>query len=989
MAHAAWVAGQAALTEGDIALARRWLDRAHRIAPQDLNAMLALAACHLRLGDPEAACGLFARVAERSGAREAWLGLAAAQRDTGAVSAAVAALARVLSGHLIPGALGIDALADSVARLAGAPGWCCAQPDGTLALHPVRGTDKPALALDGAPWHGRVLPHGTQMLSVTSAGRHFIGSPVQLAHARRVEGFVTCRDGALEGWAWHPGSPETNPMLSVQPVAGGKVLHLVADLPETEATRPLARLRRFHIAAPPQDGPLKICGTDGRDLMGSPLDPGAERRSAALASRLIAAHAPASKATRRPIRAPDRVAVPADIVGLPAQAVAAPQRPVAVVIPVYGTRDLTLACIASVQATVPPGTLIVVIDDASPDAALAEALRALHQKGRIHLLRHARNAGFPAAANAGLRVALSQGHDNAGHDAILLNSDTLTPPGWLAALRAAVHSAPDIGTAAPLSNDATILSYPHLYQPNPAPDALSLPRLAALAARANAGAVVDIPTSVGFCMYIRRECLLDVGLFRTDVFAQGYGEENDFCLRARHLGWRHVAVPGAFVAHVGGQSFGTARDALIARNGEMLERLHPGYHRLIAAFEAANPLAPGRRALDAQLWQAGRRKRAAILVTHDGGGGVERVVRARCAALLADGIRPIVLRPLRRRVAGETGAIAYEPGLCVVSDGPDDATPNLRFRIPAELGALASLLRRDRPEFIEVHHLLGHTHALLGLAQRLRVPVDFHIHDYASFCPRITLVHAERRYCGEPTDTAVCDACVADGGRNIEESIAPADLRARSAADFAQARRIIVPSNDAGARIRRHFPKAAPEQVKLESDTFGAPAAPSSGWRHVCVIGGIGTEKGFDPLLACARDAAQRNLKLRFTVVGHTTDDARLLDTGRVFITGPYEETEAVALIRAQGAHLAWLPSIWPETWCFTLGQAWQAGLAVAAFDLGAPAERIRATGWGWLLPLGLPAGPTNNALLSFDLSTVRHQPLQVAGPAHNTLHRH
>ena len=91
--------------------------------------------------------------------------------------------------------------------------------------------------------------------------------------------------------------------------------------------------------------------------------------------------------------------------------------------------------------------------------------------------------------------------------------------------------------------------------------------------------LVDIPTAVGFCMYIRRECLDATGLFREDAFAQGYGEENDFCLRARRLGWRHVAVPGVFVAHTGGASFGAARAQLLARNAAVLERLHPGYRR--------------------------------------------------------------------------------------------------------------------------------------------------------------------------------------------------------------------------------------------------------------------------------------------------------------------------------------------------------------------------------------------------------------------------
>jgi glycosyltransferase involved in cell wall biosynthesis len=135
--------------------------------------------------------------------------------------------------------------------------------------------------------------------------------------------------------------------------------------------------------------------------------------------------------------------------------------------------------------------------------------------------------------------------------------------------------------------------------------------------------------------------------------------------------------------------------------------------------------------------------------------------------------------------------------------------------------------------------------------------------------------------------------------------------------------------------------------------------------RRVCVIGAIGIEKGFDVLLGCARDAAARNLHLSFIVVGHTIDDARLLETGRVFVTGRFEPTEEIALIRTQHAHLAFLPSVCPETWSFALSAAWRAGLDVAAFDFGAPAERIRQSGNGWLLPLGLAPEAVNNALLA------------------------
>ena len=72
---------------------------------------------------------------------------------------------------------------------------------------------------------------------------------------------------------------------------------------------------------------------------------------------------------------------------------------------------------------------------------------------KIALLRHDRPRGFPAAANAGIHAAK-------GRDVVLLNSDTLVPPGWLERLRHAAYGAPDIGTVTPLSNDASILSYP-------------------------------------------------------------------------------------------------------------------------------------------------------------------------------------------------------------------------------------------------------------------------------------------------------------------------------------------------------------------------------------------------------------------------------------------------------------------------------------------------------------------------------------------------
>jgi glycosyltransferase involved in cell wall biosynthesis len=202
----------------------------------------------------------------------------------------------------------------------------------------------------------------------------------------------------------------------------------------------------------------------------------------------------------------------------------------------------------------------------------------------------------------------------------------------------------------------------------------------------------------------------------------------------------------------------------------------------------------------------------------------------------------------------------------------------------------------------------------------------------------------------------------------IEEEIGVQALRDRSTVFLGGARRVVAPSTDAAARMRRHFPALRPAVVPLEDDNGVAdPPRPRarSGICRVCTVGAITVHKGYDVLLACARDAAERDLPMEFVVVGHTIDDARLLATGRVFVTGRFTPEEAVPLIRAQDASMAVLPSIWPETWSFALTELWRAGLPVAAFDFGAPAERIRRTGRGFLLPLGLPPRGINNALVA------------------------
>ena len=796
------------------------------------------------------------------------------------------------------------------------------------------------------------------------------GSPIEVPAIRRLAGGVEVCDGGISGWAWHPADPDMPPTLDLRDASGRLIRRFTArdESVVTGDNGPLARPRSFRLTrAELADVPglVHVTGPDGKDLPGSPLDRFRDEAASIATARGLAHAYPASAGCSgtASLDTQDRSGLRADG-PVPAKPVGADgrKRAVTIVMPVHNGGATVLACLDSVLASVPAGVRMLVVDDGSSDAGVVAALDDLARRGKIGLLRHTRAQGFPAAANAGIRAAR-------GRDVVLLNSDTLVPPGWIERLRRAAYASLDIGTVTPLSNDASILSYPGAAGTNPRPDQAATTRLDRAAARANGDGLVDIPVGVGFCLYLRRDCLNTVGAFRAELFAQGYGEENDLCLRARSLGWRNVALTGLFVGHAGGTSFGASAAFLRDRNSRIVEHLHPGYHALIGHYLAGDPLAEARRRIDLRLWRERGRKwrHSAIMISHNDGGGVERRLIHGVAAHERAGRRPIVLRPAE--TASGEAAIA-------VRDGAGDELPNLVYAMPRELPALLRLLRGSGPEMIEAHHLADYPPAIYDLVRLLGVPYDVHVHDYAWFCPRVSLVGAHDRYCGEP-ELADCEICVTDHGHFLKEDITVAALRRRSAAFLAGARRVVVPSEDTGIRMRRHFEGLATVTVPHEDDGAIPAAAPAAapavarrrsvgrGRAGVCVVGGIGVHKGYDILLACARDADRRDLDLEFIVVGHTIDDARMMATGRVFITGRFEPDEAVDLIAGQNARLGFVASICPETWCLSLGDIWRAGLSAAAFDIGAPAERIRNTGRGILLPLGLPASAINNALVA------------------------
>ncbi len=272
-----------------------------------------------------------------------------------------------------------------------------------------------------------------------------------------------------------------------------------------------------------------------------------------------------------------------------------------VVVPVYRNLQETRRCLESVLASrLPANARVLVYNDKSPEPEVTEYLRALDAQGGIVLRENEANLGFVGTVNRAMRESLADGQRQA---VLLLNSDTEVANDWVQ--RMCAHAAADetVGSVTALSNNATICSYPHIGA-NDFPAGTTVAEVDALTAEVNRGVAVDIPTAVGFCMLIPARALREVGLFDEAAFGKGYGEENDFCLRAAAQGYHHLLATDVFVRHVGEVSFGSTSNPGKENAARIILARYPDYNTIVARHVGADPALIARTRRRTRPWAA-------------------------------------------------------------------------------------------------------------------------------------------------------------------------------------------------------------------------------------------------------------------------------------------------------------------------------------------------------------------------------------------------
>jgi GT2 family glycosyltransferase/glycosyltransferase involved in cell wall biosynthesis len=594
---------------------------------------------------------------------------------------------------------------------------------------------------------------------------------------------------------------------------------------------------------------------------------------------------------------------------------------------------------------------IIVVNDASPEPELTGYLDDLSEAGSITLLNNEANIGFVDSANLGMMMHIDR-------DLVLLNSDTEVHGDWLDRLIRCARENPGAGTVTPFSNNATICSYPRFLESNPLPDRWSTAELDDIFRQVNQGRSLELPTAVGYCTYITRACIEKVGYLDSLHFGRGYGEENDFCMRATAAGFKHLLAGDTFVYHQGETSFGDGARAANDAAQQTLRDRHPQYEPLIHAHFHQDPERVLRRRVDiARLAQSPRKK--ILMVTHRLGGGTEKFVQE-LARLLERDHEVLVLRP--------TGA----DGIAI-----DWARPEEEFiaylAMPDGYDDLVRLLKQTGITRIHFHHFVELAEAVMALPVDLDVDYDFSAHDYFTICPLYNLVSKDGRYCREP-DEESCAECLSQ-----HDAFAGVDIsewRARWSDIINGADRVIVPSNDVATRLKRYYPEAdyvcLPHPEAAEAPGYEGEHLP----RHevkVLVLGELSLAKGARMLEACALDARERNLPLCFRVLGWRRASVRQEPEIPLFFLGPYEDEQLAQLIERERADIIFFPAQWPETYSYTLSSSMRTGLPIAAPRLGAFPERLSDYPGATLLEWDTEPAAWNDVFISLAQGRRKH----------------
>ncbi|HEX8974737.1 MAG TPA: glycosyltransferase [Patescibacteria group bacterium] len=248
------------------------------------------------------------------------------------------------------------------------------------------------------------------------------------------------------------------------------------------------------------------------------------------------------------------------------------KKTVDIIVCVHNALEDVERCLESVYRYSGNKFSLIVVDDGSADDT-RDFLLEFSKSHKIKLLRNEQALGYTFAANIGLK-------NSSADYVVLLNSDTIVTEDWLQRMMRCGESDQKVGIVGPLSNTASWQSVPKILEngdwaENKFPQGVALEKWGALITQHSGRVYPKIPFLNGFCLMLKRSLIEDLGYFDEESFGRGYGEENDYCLRAGKRGWLLAVADDVYVFHAQSKSYSNdKRKTLSEIAGKILEEKH-------------------------------------------------------------------------------------------------------------------------------------------------------------------------------------------------------------------------------------------------------------------------------------------------------------------------------------------------------------------------------------------------------------------------------
>lgn len=267
------------------------------------------------------------------------------------------------------------------------------------------------------------------------------------------------------------------------------------------------------------------------------------------------------------------------------------------------------------------------------------------------------------------------------------------------------------------------------------------------------------------------------------------------------------------------------------------------------------------------------------------------------------------------------------------------------------------ILTKFNIDIVHIRHLINHSFDLPQVAKKLDIPVMLSFHDFYFICPFYVLLDENNQYCeGKCSDNNCNCYCPWDYLENIHSKEIISKWRENVLEMFSYVDCFVTTSeivkklfldiycdssviNSDNLKVIEHgrdFPDL--DRVYYEIPTFEKPV------KILCPANHLNVMKGSELIKNIKRE--DKDGLIEFHFLGNCHDG--LWDYG--ISHGTFQRDDFSRKVAKIKPSFIGIFSIWPETFCHTLTEAWSCGIPVIGTNIGVIEDRIVKNNGGWII---------------------------------------